>query len=80
MCHISDLILDIFLLFSIASIELSESVYITHFMSSLFFNSFIAVISSVWIDAFSDSAPLLVMSANTSAKPTFFPVLFDPSV
>ena len=30
--------------------------------------------------ASSGNAPLLVMSVNTAAKPTFFPVLFDPSV
>ena len=67
-----------------ANIELSESVYITHLMSSLFFifliAIFIAVISSVWMVASSGNAPLLVMSKNTAAKPTFFPVLFDQSV
>ena len=49
-------------------------------MSSLFFLSLIAVISTVWMDAYSGSAPFLVVSANTAAKPTFLPVLFDSFV
>ena len=67
-----------------ASIELSESVYITHLMSSLFCISliafFIAVISAVWMEASFGSAPLLVMTANIAAKPTFLPVLFHSLV
>ena len=47
------------LLFSITSIELGDSVYITQFMFSLFFISlfaiFIVVNSAVWIEASSDS-------------------------
>ena len=62
-----------------ASIELSESVYITHLMSS-FFVPLIAIISSVWMDANSGSDPLLMISANTAAKFTFLPVLFDQLV
>ena len=66
------------------SIELSEFVYITHLMSSVFLISlidiYIAVISDVWMDASSGSVPLLVMSTNTAAKPTFLPVLCELSV
>ena len=59
-----------FLLFSMASIELGESVYINHFMSSLFLPLSL-LISAAWIDVSSVSARLLVMSSNTAAKPTF---------
>ena len=83
-CHISDLMLDEFLLFSIARIELRETVYITHLMFSLFCIShiaiFIAEILAVWIEASLGSALLLVMSTYTAAKPTNLPVPFDPSV
>ena len=47
-----------FLLSSMASIELSEPVYITHLLSSVFN----AVISAVWMEASSGSVFLLVMS------------------
>ena len=67
-----------------ASIELLESVYITHLMSSPSFISFIAVfitvISAVWMDVSLGSAALLVMFANTAAKHTFHPVLFENKV
>ena len=38
---------------------------------------FIAVISAVFIEATSGTAPLLVMSSKTAEKPTFFPGFFD---
>ena len=63
MCHVSDLIK--YLLFT------QRVCNITHSISSLFCNSLIDVISAVWMDASSGSAPLLVMSTNTGAKPTF---------
>ena len=46
-CRTSDLVLGNFLLFSLASIELNKSVYVTHLMSSLSFIFFIAVILAV---------------------------------
>ena len=84
-CHVSDLILNSLpLLLSMASIKLSVSVYIRHLVSTLFYISLIAiyivVISAVWMDVSSDSAPLLVMCTNTAAEHTFLPVLLDPSV
>ena len=67
-----------------ASIELTESVYITQLMSSFFFISLIAIliadISAVWKDSSSGNAPHLVMSANIAAMHTFLLVLFDHSV
>ena len=47
-----------------ASIELSEFVHITHLMSYLFCISLITVISTMWMDSSSGSAPLLMMYAN----------------
>ena len=73
-CHIFDLILDDFsLLFSMASIELSESVYITHLTSSFFCISLIAIFLLSF--QLCGCMLLLLMSANT-AKPNLFPVLF----
>ena len=48
-------------------------------MSSLFCISilFIAVILAVWMDDSSGSVPLLAISENTAAKPTFLPVLYS---
>ena len=70
--------------FSMDSIELNNTVNITHLMSSLSFISFIAVfiaiISAVWMEVFSGHALLLVIFVNTTAKPTFLPVLFDTSM
>ena len=54
-CHIFNLVLGNFLLFSMVNIELNESVYYPSYILS-----FIAVISAVWIETFSGSAPLLV--------------------
>ena len=76
-CHISDIILDNFLYCSRWRALNSASLYILPILCLL---SSIAVISAVWMDASAGSAPLLVMCANTAAKPTFLPVLFDPSL
>ena len=74
-CHIYDLIVkDFVLLLSMASIKVSESVYITHLISSLFVSlSLLSFQLCGWM-------LLLVMNLNTAAKPSFLPVLFDPSV
>ena len=64
------------LLFSMASIKLGESVYITYLLSSLFCISLIAVIWWMLLLV----VLLFWLSANTAAKPTFLLVLFDPSV
>ena len=56
----------------------------TQLFLSYFFISlnavFITVISAVWMDVSLGSAALLVMFANTAAKHTFHPVLFENKV
>ena len=61
------------MLFLMASIELSETVYIARLISSLF----CTFLSGVGLEVSLGSTFLPVMSVNFAAKPTF---LFDPSV
>ena len=67
---------------SINCIDMSEFVYIIHccFLYFIFFSTiFIAISSAVYMKVSLDSAPLVVIFVNSTAKPTFFSLFLDPS-
>ena len=77
--QISDLKFDGFLFLLMACIDLSESVYIT-LLVSFFLSLSLLSFQGEWMEAFSVSALLFVMFANTAEKSIFPSVLFDPSM